>query len=79
MKFGNRREYKPENSWLNCGSDRLGLSPTSLTRTHLLLAGNDTVPILMWRSRGVYSTDCYRPIASFYFYFSVHSINLNVF
>jgi len=28
--------------------------PTSLTRTHLLLAGNDTVPISVWRHGGMH-------------------------
>jgi len=30
----------------------------SLTRTHLLLAGNDTVPISVWRGEGMRSTEC---------------------
>jgi len=40
---------EPEKSHLNGGRDRFGLGPlpTSLTCTHLLLAGNDTVPSLM--------------------------------
>ena len=34
------------------------VGPTSLTRTHLLLANNDTVPILVWRGGRVLSTEC---------------------
>jgi len=32
--------------------------PVPLRRTHLLLAGNDTVPISMWRGRGKCSIEC---------------------
>jgi len=49
---------------LNSGTDRLGLGPASLTRTHPLLAGNDTV-----------STSVCRPVINmiFVFHFSLLS------
>jgi len=36
----------------------LKLGSTSLTRTHLLFANNDTVPISVWRGGRMHSTEC---------------------
>jgi len=41
-----------------CTGTTVNTIPTSLTRTHLLLAGNDTVPISMWRGRGMHCSYC---------------------
>ena len=41
------------------------LKLSELVRTHLLLAGNDTVPISLWRGGGMHSTECLLAIITF--------------
>ena len=41
-----------------CGCTGTTVIINPLTRTHLLLAVNDTVPISVWYKGGVHSTEC---------------------
>ena len=55
--------------WLHWYNGQYQSTCTSLTRPHLLLAGNDTVLMSMWHSGGMHSTE--RPVRN-------HSLIVNV-